>query len=185
MIPSQPILSSPVRRQLSVHPELTKLETPLLVFWIDKQPYALPITMTERLLRHADVTLFLPQPDDLAWVHGSFALDSAGSIRVYSLRSFWELPFLEGDAANAQALIVLRHQNSRMALLVDSCQCVIASLRQSTQFRLPGPVKGPRSSFLKSVVQWQDSLLVIVEIQDLIASLLGNTSTQPQPALCP
>jgi len=140
-----------------------------LIFAVDGQPYACPIERIQRLLRLADAVVRPGRPDDPAWEAGRLAGPS-GEIPIVSLRSLWGLPPLEETAVvDRQALLVVEVVGQPRALQVDACLRVVPSLPpEPSRFRLSPEIKGARGQVFKTAIPWEKSLLVILEVNDLL-----------------
>lgn len=153
-----------------------------LVFRIDEQPYACAITPIQRLLRFDDASV-QPSPSGApAWEAGRLTFeDEAEGIPLVSLRTLWELPPMPHANRGRQSMLVLSVADTRLALLVDECLRVLPSLPAgSAQFRVPASLKGALGAAFESVVPWEESLLVILDLENLIQAPTSGIAWERQ-----
>lgn len=154
------------------------LETPgnskaHLIFEVDAQPYACPISKIQHLIRYVDVSI-TPSPAEASiWEVGRLAMESdTVGIPVVSLRTLWGL----SDAARTtnqsrQAILIVNLAGKQCALLVDSCRCVLTQLpEEQGQFHLSLELQSKRGRAFKLATRWGESLLVVLELDKLLES---------------
>jgi chemotaxis signal transduction protein len=144
-------------------------ESPHLVFAVDSQPYACPLTLVGRLMRYADAVVNPSPVGSPSWEVGSLEAGDS-SLPVISLRTLWQLPPLENQGGNErQALVVASIKDQPTALLVDSCLCVLSSLPfASGPFHVPPALKGAHGDAFQTITPWKGSLLVTLALDQLI-----------------
>ncbi len=143
---------------------------PHLVFAIDSQPYACPVKGIERLMRFADTTVNPNPPGAPAWEVGQLEIEDR-YLPVISLRSLWALPPLKTGIVEheRQALVVATVESDTVAVLVDSCICVIPHLPPAASlFHLPAALKGARGLASEAVAPWNGALLVVLKLDRLL-----------------
>jgi chemotaxis signal transduction protein len=168
-----------------IAPEADSSEAPHLVFMVDSQPYACPIQQIERLIRLADARVRKSPEDAPAWEHGRFTLQNeAGEIPILSLRNFWGLPPLKDEAGEArQALLVSNLTGQPAGLLVDSCRCVLSNLPpKAYRYELPTALMAANGRALRLVTPWKESLLVVLELKELLPA---KVEEEPRTGLTP
>jgi chemotaxis signal transduction protein len=143
-----------------------------LVFVVDTEIYACPINNIDRVLLRADAVMQPRSPAAPAWEVGRLATPH-GVVPIISLRSLWGRP--ERPQTERDALLVVRLPDQNFVLLVDACLTVISSLPPETvSFRLPPQLRGSRGSAFETVIYWQESLLVTLQLNRLMSSEFEN-----------
>lgn len=140
-----------------------------LIFEVDGEPYACPIHYIERLMRCADASIQPPLPDAPPWQTGRLLAEGQESeIPIVSLRTLWGLPANVGPA-DREALLIVNLSGQILALLVDACLSVLPSLpADAGRFDLPAAIRGSRGAVFQSAVAWQDSLLILLQMNSLL-----------------
>jgi chemotaxis signal transduction protein len=153
-------------------PEIAGWDQPHLVFMIDHQPYACPVTQIERLLRLPDATIHPKAENAPASEAARLEMPDGSEIPVISLRTQWSLPPLSDYADwTRQALLITAAAGEPFALLVDNCICVLSSLpSQEVRYRLPSALKKAAGAAFQYVLPWNKTLLVIIEMKALFSS---------------
>ena len=163
------VTSTGFRRGAKTAAAPIRRDTAHLVFSVAGQPYACPIGRVQRLLRRADAPVKPGPADAASWEAGVLA-GPGEEIPVVSLRALWGLPALAGQAGiDRQALLVAEISGQTRALLVDACLKVVPWLPADTaRFRLPPALKGERGRAFATAMPWEKTLLVLLELNDLL-----------------
>jgi chemotaxis signal transduction protein len=163
-------------------------KVPHLVFDVAGQPYACPISQIQHLVRYIDVAT-LPAPAGVPpWEIGRITMaGEVADIPVVSLRVLWGMASL-AEAANGdrQALLIVDLADRPHALLVDGCRCVLSGLPPGrTRFPLSAGLQGARGRAFKLATPWEQSLLVVLELEKLFEGAWGPESRVAPPASQP
>ena len=156
-------------------------DAPHLVFDVDAHPYACPIGKILHLVRCGDAYLRLSPAGAPFWEAGRLVTEGdEEGIPVASLRALWGLsPLTEAASRERQAILIVSLAGRQHALLVDGCRCVLSHLPQGlARFRLPSALQRARGRAFKLATPWRQSLLVVLEVDELLASAPGGA---PQP----
>jgi chemotaxis signal transduction protein len=146
-------------------------DQPHLVILIDQQPYACPVVQIERLIRLPDANILPKSENAPAWEAARLKMADGVEIPVVSLRTQWGLPPLSdyGDWTR-QALLITPVAGRPIALLVDSCVCVLPTLpAREVRYQLPSALKKAAGAAFQYVTPWKKSLLVILEMKALFS----------------
>ncbi len=164
------VTSTGFRRGAKTAAAPLRRDTAHLVFSVAGQPYACPIDRVQRLLRRADAPVKPGSADAASWEAGVLASAGEEEIPVLSLRALWGLPALAEQAGiDRQALLVAEISGQRRALLVDACLKVVPWLpADTTRFRLPPALKGDHGRAFATAMPWEKTLLVLLELNDLL-----------------
>lgn len=182
MIPRTAILSSPRSKTSPPNLEPRARTDPHLVFVIDSQPYACPVSQLGRLMRLADAPVKPSPAGAPAWEAGRlFITDEPEGVPIICLRQLWGLPPLSDQADHShQCIIMVRHESAHYALLADASLSVISGLPpESSRFLLSQSLKGTRGTAFHSATPWGESLLVVVEMGKLLCAV--HTISPPGP----
>ena len=139
--------------------EMSEL-TQIVVFRLDEQRYALPLTVVERIVRAVEVT---PLPEAPAIVLG--AIDVEGSvIPVLNLRRRFLLPEREIDPADQ--LLIASTARRTVALVIDEAHGVI-EYQQSAIINADLIVPGLEQ--FQGVVKLDDGLVLIHDLEKFLS----------------
>ena len=144
---------------------------PHLVFTVDAQPYACPITRVERLMLLSDARILPRSNDAPAWEVGRLAArKESEEMPVVSLRALWgSQPLVQPAGLDFQALLIVNLAGHPTALLVDTCLNVAPKLAlESAGFRLPSRIQGARGRAFRVAIPWKETLLIILELNNLL-----------------
>jgi purine-binding chemotaxis protein CheW len=132
----------------------------LIVFALDRQRYALPLQVVDRVVRMVAVTS-LPRAPDI--VLGVINLQGR-VIPVINMRRRFSLP--EKEIALTDQLVIAHTSRRPVALVADAVQDVIASSAQTlieTENILPGV------EYVEGVVKLTDGLIMIHDLDTFLS----------------
>ena len=134
--------------------------TPLVLFTLDEQRYALALDSVERIVRAVAVTVLPTAPDIVIGV-----IDVAGRVLpVLNLRRRFGLP--ERDVAPDDQFILARTNRRTVALAVD----VAAGMIEYPAAAIVRPDRiAPRLGRIEGVVALDDGLVLIADLDNFLA----------------
>ena len=134
--------------------------TPLLVFYLDGQGYALALEVVERVVRAAEITP-LPQAPEIVWG----ALDVEGEVLpVLNVRRRFQL--VERPIGPSEQFLIARAGGRRVILVIDSAREVVEALSAditSAAAITPGLVQ------FRGVVRMKDGLVLIHDLERFLS----------------
>ena len=154
--------------------EVLEVQSVFLIFVVDEQSYACKIDQVKTLMRFVDVDVQPAPTGAEPWVTGQMAFEGR-NIPIFSLRALWQLPPLPPQMDKThEALLIWSAGGETRAILVDFCRRIVPGLPpESARFQIPRELKGPFSMALKSATPWEDTLLVVVEFNELFENGSG------------
>jgi len=158
-----------------------------LIFDVDAQPYACPISIIQHLIRYVDVSITPSPAGASTWEVGRMVAESdTAGIPVLSLRLLWGLPDAVGTLNQSrQAILIVNLAGKQCALLVDNCRCVLTRLpEEQVEFHLSPELQSARGRAFKLATRWEDSLLVVLELDRLLEFAPVRPAALAE-ALCP
>jgi purine-binding chemotaxis protein CheW len=146
----------------------------MVVFRVDQQRYALPLTAVERVVRVVELT---PWPHAPAKILGAINVQGA-VLPVVSFRRWLGRP--DRDVELDDQLLLVRIGGRRLALLTDQVSGV---LHGAALTAVPGTEVTPEAGAIGEVLKLADGLVLVPDLEQLLtAAEAGDLSEAVPPA---
>ncbi len=130
----------------------------LVIFSIDEQRYALPLSFVERILRVVKITPLPKIPDIVPGV----IIVKGTMIPVINIRRFFNLPEREIDLSDQ--LIITRTPKRNIALLVDNVSGVQSEIEAANPKDIPGQME-----HIKGMARLEEEFIPILDPSTILS----------------